>query len=58
MGRNLIGEELDLDTLKTGSIGFGGWLVSITDMLPEIVSFGVAVATLVYLIIKIKKELK
>ena len=49
---------MDLDTLKTGSIGFGGWLVSITDMLPELVSFGVAVATLVYLIIKIKKELK
>jgi hypothetical protein len=49
---------MDLDTLKTSSIGFSGWLVSITDMLPEIVSFGVAVATLVYLIIKIKKELK
>ena len=58
MGRNLIGEELDLDTLKTGTIGVSGWLVSITDMLPELVSFEVAVATLVYLIIKIKKELK
>ena len=58
MGRNLIGEELDLDTLKTGTIGISGWIVSITDMLPELVSFGVAVATLVYLIIKIKKELK
>ena len=49
---------MDLDTLKTGTIGVSGWLVSITDMLPEFVSFGVAVATLVYLIIKIKKELK
>tara|TARA_R100000458_G_C8160737_1_gene164884 strand:- start:82 stop:258 length:177 start_codon:yes stop_codon:yes gene_type:complete len=58
MGYNLIGEKLDLDTLKTSSIGVSGWLVSVTDMLPELVSFGVAVATLIYLVIKIKKELK
>jgi len=48
---------LDLDTLKTSTIGFSGWIVSITNWLPEAVSFGVALATLVYLIIKIKKEL-
>ena len=58
MGYNLIGEKLDLDTLKTSSIGFSGWLVSITNWLPELISFGVAFATLVYMIIKIKKELE
>tara|TARA_R110000824_G_scaffold378373_1_gene569905 strand:- start:341 stop:490 length:150 start_codon:yes stop_codon:yes gene_type:complete len=49
---------LDLDTLKTSTIGVSGWLVSITNWLPELMSFGVAFATLIYLIIKIKKELK
>ena len=51
-------KKLDLDTLKTSTIGVSGWLVSITNWLPDIVSFGVAFATLIYLIIKIKKELE
>jgi len=47
-----------IDTLKTEGIGLGGWWLSISGWLPELVSLGVGIATLVYLIIKIKKELK
>jgi hypothetical protein len=47
-----------IDTLKTEGIGLGGWWLSISGWLPELVSLGVGIATLVYLVIKIKKELK
>ena len=47
-----------LDTLKTEGVGLGGWGLSISGWLPEVVSLLVGVATLVYLIVKIKKELK
>ena len=47
-----------IDTLKTEGIGLGGWWLSISGWLPQLVSLGVGIATLVYLIIKIKKELK
>ena len=47
-----------IDTLKTEGIGLGGWWLSISGWLPELVSLGVGIATLVYLLIKIKKELK
>ena len=47
-----------IDTLKTSGIGMGGWWLSISGWLPEVVSLLVGVATLIYLIIKIKKELK
>ena len=47
-----------IDTLKTEGIGLGGWWLSISGWLPELVSLGVGIATLVYLIIKIRKELK
>ena len=47
-----------LETLKTESIGIGGWWLSISGWLPGLVSLGVGIATLIYLIIKIKKELK
>ena len=46
-----------MDTLKTEGIGVSGWWLSISGWLPEIVSLGVGIATLVYLIIKIRKEL-
>ena len=46
------------DTLKTTCAGMGGWWLSISGWLPEVVSISVGIATLVYLIIKIKKELK
>ena len=47
-----------VDTLKTSGIGMGGWWLSVSGWLPEVVSLLVGIATLVYLIIKIKKELK
>ena len=46
-----------IDTLRTEGIGLGGWWLSISGWLPEVISLGVGIATLVYLIIKIRKEL-
>jgi hypothetical protein len=46
-----------IDTLKVGSAGVGGFAVMCLEWLPEIVRVGVGVATLVYLVLKIKKEL-
>ena len=47
-----------IDTLKTSGIGMGGWWLSISGWLPEVISLLVGVATLIYLIIKSKKELR
>ena len=47
-----------LDTLKTTGAGIGGFWLSLWDWLPEVVSLFVGIATLVYLTIKIVKELK
>ena len=46
------------DTLKTTGAGLGGFWLSLWSWLPEIVSLAVGMATLIYLIIKIVKELK
>ena len=47
-----------IDTLKTTGTGMGGWWLSISGWLPEVVSVAVGIATLVYLITKIRKELR
>ena len=47
-----------IDTLKTTGAGISGWWLSISGWLPGVVSLSVGIATLVYLIIKITKELK
>ena len=47
-----------LDTLKIEGVGLGGWWLSVSGWLPEIISMLVGIATLVYMVIKIKKELK
>ena len=47
-----------VDTLKTTGAGVSGWWLSISGWLPVVVSLGVGFATLVYLVIKIYKELK
>jgi len=47
-----------LETLKTEGIGISGWWLSVSGWLPGVVSLMVGIATLTYLIIKIKKELK
>ena len=46
-----------IDTLKTTGAGVSGWWLSVSGWLPEVVSLSVGIATLVYLIIKIRKEL-
>ena len=46
------------DTLKTTIAGTGGFLLSMWEMLPDMVSLAIGVLTLVYLILKIKKEVK
>ena len=45
------------DTLKTAVVGFSGHIVAGIGILPDLVSVLVGLATLVYLLIKIKKEL-
>ena len=46
-----------LETVKTTAAGMGGFYVSMMDWLPDIVSVAVGITTLIYLILKIKKEL-
>ena len=47
-----------IDTVKTTAAGMGGFWLSMWNALPDIISLAVGVATLVYLVIKIKKETK
>ena len=47
-----------IDTLKTTGAGISGWWLSISGWLPGVASLSVGIATLVYLIIKIAKELE
>ena len=47
-----------VDTLKTEGVGLGGWWLSVSGWLPEAISMMVGLATLVYLIIKRREELK
>ena len=47
-----------IDTLKTTGAGVSGWFLSVSGWLPELISLCVGIATLTYLIIKIKKELQ
>ena len=46
------------DTLKTASIGGGSFLMQFIEMVPELVKVGVGLVTIVYLGIKVYKELK
>ena len=47
-----------VDTLKTCGVGVSWWWLSVSGWLPELISLMVGIATLIYLIIKIRKELK
>ena len=46
-----------IETMKTEGVGISGWWLSVSGWLPDIVSMLVGLATLTYLVIKIKKEL-
>tara|TARA_R100001530_G_scaffold136082_1_gene115188 strand:+ start:645 stop:806 length:162 start_codon:yes stop_codon:yes gene_type:complete len=48
----------NLDTLKTGGIGIGSWWLTVSGWLPDLVSVCVGIATIVYLITKIAKEIR
>ena len=45
------------DTLKTTMAGMGGFWVSMMEWLPDIISLAVGIATLIYLTLKIRKQL-
>ena len=47
-----------LETIKTSFVGMGGFWLSLWSWLPEVVSLLVGIATLLYMIIKIYKEIK
>ena len=47
-----------IDTLKTTGAGISGWWLSVSGWFPELVSLSVGIATLVYLVVKIYKEVK
>jgi len=47
-----------LDTLKTASVGIAGSALHWTEYVPPIMSALAALATLVYMLIKINKEMK
>ena len=46
-----------LDTLKTAAVGSGSFVMQFIGMIPDIVKAGVGIATIVYLAVKIKKEI-
>ena len=47
-----------IDTLKVTSAGIGGFWIGFMDIVPEIISLFVGLATLIYLGIKIVREIK
>ena len=47
-----------IDTLRTTGAGVSGWWLSISGVLTDFVSLSVGIATLLYLIIKISREIK
>ena len=49
-GVNLYKDKMEgiIDTLKTTGAGVSGWWLSVSGWLPEVVSLGVGIATLVY----------
>ena len=47
-----------IDTLKTTGMGIGGFWVSLMDWVPDLVSLGVGILTIIYLTVKIKNEIK
>ena len=47
-----------VDTLRTTGIGFGGFWVSLMSWIPDLVSLGVGFLTIIYLVVKIKNEIR
>tara|TARA_R110000787_G_C13241761_1_gene428378 strand:+ start:161 stop:313 length:153 start_codon:yes stop_codon:yes gene_type:complete len=47
-----------IDTLKTSGVGVSGSMISCMEIIPPALSALTALATLIYMILKIKSELK
>ena len=46
------------DTLKTSGVGASGWWLTISGCLPDFISVCVGISTIIYLGIKIYKEIR
>ena len=46
-----------LDTLKTSCAGVGGLALTFREWLPDLVRLGIGIATLAYMIVKLRKEM-
>ena len=46
-----------LDTLKTAAVGSGSFIMQFMGMVPDMVKVAVGLATVCYLVVKIKKEM-
>ena len=47
-----------LDTLKTSGVGASGWWLTVSGWLPDFVSVCVGISTIIYLSVKIYKEIR
>ena len=47
-----------IDTLKTSCAGVGGLALTFMEWLPDIVRLGIGIATLAYMVVKLRKEMK
>ena len=47
-----------LDTLKTSCACVGGLVLTFMEWLPDIVRLGIGIATLAYMVVKLRKEMK
>ena len=47
-----------LDTLKTSCAGVGGFVLTFMEWLPDLVRLGIGIATLVYVVVRLRKEMK
>jgi len=47
-----------LDTLKTSGVGASGWWLTISGWLPDLISICVGISTIIYLGVKIYKEIR
>ena len=46
-----------LDTLKTSCAGVGGLTLTFMEWLPDLVRLGIGIATLAYMIVKLRKDM-
>ena len=47
-----------IDTLKTSGVGASGWWLTVSGWLPDFVSVCVGISTIIYLAVKIYKEIR